>query len=70
MRACHVPANRCLTPVLLENIDPGHVGRTHQRRDLVRFLAGLRSVIFCFAITVNKPDSAPLVAHFFSPFRM
>ena len=28
------------------------------------------SVIFCLAITVNRPESAPEVAHFFSPLRM
>ncbi len=70
MRACQVPRMPHLLRFFWKMSMPSMSGV--QTRAVTRSLVlpDLGSVIFCLAMTVNRPEMAPEVAHFFSPLRM
>ena len=70
MRACQVPRMPHFERLRLKMSTPAMSGVQMSAVTASFVLPVFGSVILCFAITVNRPESAPEVAHFFSPFRM
>ena len=70
MRACQVPRMPHLERLRLKISTPSMSGVQMSAVTTSFCLPVLGSVTFCLHITVKRPLSAPLVAHFFSPLRM
>ena len=70
MRACQVPRMPHLERLRLKISTPSMSGVQMSAVTASFSLPVFGSLIFCLAITVKSAESAPEVAHFFSPFTM